>query len=174
MTANEFPRPIKLDALGTAPRDFRFAATPEECAAVARRFDLISIGTLALSAAAHRDGTSVFAEGRVLADVVQACVATGEPIAAHVDAPFSLRFVPESAGEPAEEVELSDADCDTLTYAGSDVDLGEAAAETLLLALDPFPRSPNAEEVLRARGVVEESDIGPFAALKALKDKLAK
>jgi uncharacterized metal-binding protein YceD (DUF177 family) len=102
-------------------------------------------------------------------------VATGEPLAAVVDTAFSLRFVPDSAGEPGgEEVELSDADCDVLTYADGAVDLGEAAAETLLLALDPFPRSANADAVLKAAGVLAEDEAGPFAALKGLRDKLGK
>ena len=53
------------------------------------------------------------------------------------------------------------------------IDLGEAAAETLLLALDPYPRAPNADAVLREAGVKpegeEEREPGPFAALAALK-----
>ena len=54
-------------------------------------------------------------------------------------------------------------------------DLG-AVAETLALSLDPFPRAPDADAVLRAAGVLSEDEAvtGPFAALKGLKDKLSK
>lgn len=75
----------------------------------------------------------------------------------------------DSGGE--EEIELSDEDCDTLSHDGGAIDLGEAVAQTLALAIDPFPRGPNADAALRAAGVIGEEDAGPFAVLKALKDK---
>ena len=52
------------------------------------------------------------------------------------------------------------------------IDIGEAAAETLALALDPYPRAPDAGEALKAAGVKGEEEAGPFAALAALKGKL--
>ena len=52
-----------------------------------------------------------------------------------------------------DEIELSEDDCDTVFYTGGAIDLGEAAAETLALALDPFPRSPGAAAALREAGV---------------------
>ncbi|MDB5662631.1 MAG: hypothetical protein JWM38_469 [Sphingomonas bacterium] len=173
-TANEFARPIRLDALGGAPHDFHFEADPAERAALAARFDLPAIERLAVSAAVRREGQIVYAEGRITAKVVQQCVASGDLLAAAIAEPFSLRFMPQQDGSPDDEIELSDGDCDTQAYSGSAIDLGEAAAETLLLALDPFPRRADADEVLRAAGVVGEQDVGPFAALKALKDKLGK
>ena len=57
--------------------------------------------------------------------------------------------------------------------AGS-VDLGEAAAETMALALDPYPRAPEAPNVLREAGVLSEEEAGPFGALAGLRDKLEK
>jgi len=80
--------------------------------------------------------------------------------------------VPEGAEAVGDEVELSEDDCDTVEFTGSAIDLGEAAAETLVLSLDPFPRAAGADAVLREAGVLEEGEAGPFAALKALKDKL--
>jgi len=169
---SEFPRPVRLDAIGQAPHALHLTAEPAEREALAKRFDLVTLDRLEVEAAVRREAATVFAEGRISADVVQSCVATGQPIPATVHEPFSLRFVPETAIGDADEVELSDGDCDTLSYAGSAIDLGEAAAETLLLALDPFPRCADADDTLRAAGLVDESDVGPFAALKALRDKL--
>ncbi|HEX7850952.1 MAG TPA: DUF177 domain-containing protein, partial [Sphingomonas sp.] len=84
-----------------------------------------------------------------------------------------LRFVPEiEAGQ--DEVELADSDVDVLPYEGDAIDLGEVAAETMALALDSFPRGPNAEAVLSEAGVLNEEQAGPFGALAALKEKLAK
>jgi hypothetical protein len=53
------------------------------------------------------------------------------------------------------------------------IDLGEAAAETMALALDPFPRSPGAAAALKEAGVIGEDEVVPFNALtEALKAKL--
>jgi uncharacterized metal-binding protein YceD (DUF177 family) len=182
MTRSEFSRPVRLDAIGQAPNDMRFAADPNERAALATRFALAELESLEVEAAVRREGTTIYAEGRIRATVVQTCVATGEPLPVSIDEPFTLRFVPEAEAADAEEIELTDADCDTLTYAGGAVDMGEAAAETLLLALDPFPRCSDADETLRKAGVVSEEEAAivaeadapanPFAALQALKDKL--
>ena len=172
MSTNEFARPIRLDVLGPGPRDFDFAAGVEERTALARRFALVSIDRLEVTAAVRREGPGAYAEGRVAAEVVQSCVATDVPIPARIDVPFTLRFVPEGAEAVGDEVELSEDDCDTVEFTGSAIDLGEAAAETLVLSLDPFPRAAGADAVLREAGVLEEGEAGPFAALKALKDKL--
>ena len=81
---------------------------------------------------------------------------------------FALRFVPAGTGDDAGEVELDERALDTLDYAGTAIDLGEAAAQTLALALNPWPRVPGAGEKLRAAGVVGEAEMSPFAILKGL------
>lgn len=170
----EFSRPVRIDSLGEGGRSLAIEAEPAERAALAARFGLLSLGALSADAAVRREGQIIFAEGRVRANVEQACVATGAPVAAAIDEPFTLRFVPE--GEDAgEEIELDAEDFDTIGYAGSAVDLGEAVAETLALSLDPFPRAADADAVLKAAGVLSEDDVatGPFAALKALRGKLS-
>ncbi|HET8613694.1 MAG TPA: DUF177 domain-containing protein [Sphingomonas sp.] len=173
-TASEFARSVRLDTLGPEPRAIDIAADEGERAALARRFGLIAIDRLEARARVSRDGAAVRAEGRILADAMQSCVATGDPVPAHVDEPFALRFEPEAAAP--EEVELGEGDLDVLPYSGGAVDLGEAAAQGFALALDPFPRSPRAEERLRAAGVrteeeaeAERREASPFAVLKQLK-----
>ncbi len=171
----EFSRPIKLDTLGGSVRSLHIEANADERAALARRFDLIAIDRLEADAELTREGEVIRAQGRLVAAVVQACVASGAPVPAQIAEPFTLRFVPEAAFDPdAEEVELSEEDCDTIPYQNAAIDLGEAIAETMALALEPFPRSPDAEAILKAAGVVgeDEAEVGPFAALKALKDRL--
>jgi hypothetical protein len=84
-------------------------------------------------------------------------------------------FRPEpAAGGGEEEVELSDTELDVIFYVGAMVDAGEAVAQSLALAIDPYPRAPGAEEALKEAGVKDESEAGPFGALAALKDKLGK
>lgn len=168
----EFSRIFRLDELGGTPRAVSVTAEEGERAALATRFGLIAIGRLEASAELVRDGETVKAIGKLEAAVTQACVASGEPVPAKIVEDFALRFVPMSVQPDAEEVELAETDLDQINYEGSAVDLGEAAAQTMALALDPFPRAAGADGKLREAGVLGEADAGPFAALKALKDKL--
>lgn len=172
MTAPEFSRPVRIDTLGEGVRSIDVEADEGERAALARRFGLLSLDSLSATAEIKRQGDILTAEGRVRASAVQACVASAAPVPAKIDEPFSLRFVPEGQDE-SEEIELSPEDWDTIDYAGSAIDLGEAVAETLALSLDPFPRSPDADALLREVGVLSEEEAAeassPFAALKSLK-----
>jgi uncharacterized metal-binding protein YceD (DUF177 family) len=170
----EFARLIRIDTLAEASRTVSIEADEAERAALASRFGLIALDRLAATAELRRAGANVIADGRVEARAVQACVASGEPVPADLTEPFTLRFVPAEGEAPSgeEEIELSEDQLDDLTYANGSIDLGEAVAQTLALALDPFPRSPDAADTLREAGVVDEEDLSPFAALKALKNKL--
>ena len=161
---------MRLDAIGAGEQHVDVEADAGERAALARRFGLIAVDRLSASFAVRRDATGVFARGTLSGAVVQACSVTGEPVPARVEEAFELRFLPEP-GEAADEIELDADDCDTIFYRGGAIDLGEAAAETLALALDPFPRSPGADAALRKAGVLSEEDdpTGPFAALAKLR-----
>jgi len=167
----EFSRTFRLDELGGL-RTVSIIADESERAALAARFSLIAIEMLEATAELARDGDKVTATGRLEGGVVQACVASGEPVPARIAEDFALRFVPAAAELEADEIELAESDLDEIDYEGSSIDLGEAVAQTMALALDPFPRAPGAEDKLRAAGVLGEEDVSPFAALKALKDKL--
>ena len=46
MDAPEFSRPARRDEIGAVPLAFELAATADECAALAKRFDLIAIDAL--------------------------------------------------------------------------------------------------------------------------------
>jgi uncharacterized metal-binding protein YceD (DUF177 family) len=168
----EFARPQRVDTIGDDARTIEIDADARERAALAKRFDLIAIEKLTGKFTIRRDAAGIVANGRVEAEVTQACTITGDPLPATIDEPVALRFVPEiEAGQ--DEVELADSDIDVLPYEGDAIDLGEVAAETMALALDPFPRGPNAETVLSEAGVLNEEQAGPFGALAGLKDKLA-
>jgi uncharacterized metal-binding protein YceD (DUF177 family) len=166
----EFSRPLRLDAIGEGEKRVTVQAEEGERVALARRFGLIAIESLAAAFAVRRDAAGVVAHGTLSGAVVQACSVTGEPVPALIEEAFDLRFLPEP-GDTGDEVELSEDECDTVFYTGSAIDLGEAAAETLALALDPVPRAPGAEAALREAGVLSEDDnpTGPFAALAKLK-----
>lgn len=177
MMSPELSRPVRLDTLSTEPRTLAIVAEPHELEALAGRFGLMEIASLRADPALTRRGVEAVARGRLEAEVTQSCVATGEPVAQRVDAPFQILFRPQPEPDrPDEEVELSESELDVVFYEGASIDVGEAVAETLLLNLDPYPRSPYAEAALKAAGVKSEEEAraesSPFAALGSLKDKL--
>jgi uncharacterized metal-binding protein YceD (DUF177 family) len=172
VSAPEFSRTVRIDSLGASPRRIAIDADEEERAALARRFGFVAIDRLEAEAAVSAKNDAVTATGTVRASVTQSCVASGEPIAEHVDSPFAVEFRrhPKTAAE--EEIELQGAELDVVFFDGGMVDLGEAVAETLSLSVTAFPRSPGAEDKLREAGVKSEEEAGVFGALAALKDKL--
>ena len=117
-----------------------------------------------------RDGTQVRARGRIRCGARAKLHRQRRAGAEHVDEPFDIAFVPAPVeGRPDEEIELGAEDCDVVFYDGQAIDLGEAIADTLALAMQPYPRSPSAEEALKEAGVMSEAEAGPFAALAKLK-----
>ena len=168
----EFSRLQRLDQLGGGEMRVPVEANDRERAALAKRFGLIAIDHLSAEYALRREAIGVRATGTLRAEVAQACVVTGEPCPGRIEEEFALRFLPEGS-ESGEDVELSPDALDTMFFSGGAIDLGEAAAETMALALDPFPRSPTAAEVLKEAGVKGEDDAGAFGALAGLKDLLA-
>lgn len=168
----DFCHRLQLDRIRDGDR-VDLVADEAECAAVAQRLGLLSLDRLEAHAALSRDGQQIRARGRIKASLAQACVATGEPVTQHVDEPFDLTFAPAPSAADEEEVELDSGDLDVIFHDGAAIDLGGAIGDTLALALDPYPRSANAEAALRDAGVMTEEEASPFAALAALKGKLS-
>lgn len=139
-------RSLGLLRLGEIALETSVEATQAECDRLARRLGVPAVASLQcrfrLSGA---DGAGrVGADGLLQAVLTRTCVATLEDFEARVVESFTVRFVPEAADEPSDEDGLDlDAD-DDVPYAGSAIDLGEAAVEQLALAMDPYPRKPGA------------------------------
>ncbi len=152
-------------------------ADERERAALARRFGIVSIEQLhsAVDLSLCRKG--VRAEGTLSADITQACAVSGEPFAVRLAEPIMLRFIPEgtAALAPSDEddvdFEITAEDCDEIEYPGDSFDLGEAVAQTLGLAIDPYAEGPAAEAARKLAGIaVQGEQEGPLArALAALK-----
>ena len=175
MTSPEFSRTVRADTIGAQPLAMRIAAEPGERQALARRFGILSLDLLEAELSVARPNEDALAAGRFTAEVVQSCAITGEPVPARIEEDFEIHFRPlPTGGEPEEEVELAEQELDVMFYDAAMVDLGEAVAQTLALALDPYPRAPGAEDALKQAGVIDESEAGPFGALAGLRDKLGK
>jgi uncharacterized metal-binding protein YceD (DUF177 family) len=167
----EFSRVIRLDQTVRAAAGERIIADAEERAALAQRFQLVSIDRLEADYTLSWEADNLVARGRLRATLAQTCVATGEPVPETIDTALTIGFLKESEGPEEVEVDLDEEDHDTIFYSGESIDLGEAVAETLALALTPFPRSPGADAYLKQLGVLSEEQASPFAALQALKYK---
>jgi len=168
--APEFSRPVRLDQLGRHAGPIVIAADAAEREALARRFNLLALDRLEADYALSEEEGAIIARGHVRAALAQPCVATGLPVPETIDTGFTLRFVAEDGAEAeSEELELDAEDCDTIGYSGNVIDMGEAVAETVALAMTPFPRSPQADAYLRDAGVLTEEQASPFAALLSLK-----
>ncbi len=167
---SDFAHRLSLDQIRDGDR-IDLNADSAECAAVAERLRLLSLDRLDAHAVLSRDGDTVRVTGRLKASLEQACVASGEAVPEYVDEAFDLSFVPAPTVE--EELELDAGQLDTIFHDGAAIDLGTAIADTLALAIEPYPRSAKADETLREAGVLSEEEAGPFAALAALKAKMS-
>jgi uncharacterized metal-binding protein YceD (DUF177 family) len=164
-----FAHQLRLDQVRDGER-LALVADEGERRSIAERLGLSSLDRLDAHAVLTRTGPIVRAEGRIVATLEQSCVVTGDPVAAHVDEPFALLFMPEPENSgPDEEIELGEEDCDTVFYDGASIDLGSAIADTLALSIDPYPRSAGAEAALKKAGVLTEEQGSPFAALAKLR-----
>lgn len=160
------PRPLPGGAV-------RIEADEGERAALARRFGIVRIDRLVAIVALTEDDTAITATGTLDADLVQLCAISGEDFPVALHEPLLLRFVP-GQDTPAEfdlEIELDGDALDEIEYHGEMFDLGEAVAQTLALAIDPYAEGPNADAARRAAGIItDDAPRGPLAeALAALK-----
>jgi uncharacterized metal-binding protein YceD (DUF177 family) len=159
---SELHRPTAVDRVGPAGLDVTVEATADELAALARRMGLPAVLSLTCAFHLHRDTAQrLVGHGCLHAEVMQTCVVSLDDFRAIVEERFSVLFVP--AGE--ETADDDPAAPDEISYENGVIDLGEAAAEQLALALDPYPRAPGAELPDGANDPEEHQ----FAALAALK-----
>ncbi len=169
MTAPEWSHRVLRDRIGAVPARHDLSATEAERTALATRFELIAIDRLEAHFDLCLESGSPVAHGHIIADLAQSCIATGEQVRQSVDTRCAIRFV-DLDDVAAVDLELDASAHDEMEHDGQAVDLGEAAAQTLALALDPYPRSPAAAAALKAAGVIGEDEVGngAFAGLKGL------
>ncbi|MCX5568655.1 YceD family protein [Kaistia nematophila] len=178
MTELQFHRHFDVSHLGNSGQKLHLVAEPAERAELAKDFDLLALDSLEADLDITPWGVKgVRVEGRLRADVVQACVITLQPVPAHIDDRFSLSFLPADAiaADPktvaeAEVIVVYDEEDPPEPLEGNSIDFGPIVAEQLALALDPYPRAPGAS----LEGGEHDGGTNPgspFAALSKLRDK---
>lgn len=168
MIAPEFSRPIALDHIGVREKNFSFEASPAECALLAKRLGIPKLESLRAACAVSmiQGGKRVRLKGRVQAELIQICVVTLEPIVTRVDEEFTRQYSALDTKMPTEVVIDLQEDDPPEPILDGQIDMGEAAAEHLALAMDPFPRRPDAVfEPPPAVVQLEPSKVSPFALL---------
>ena len=157
---------------------FEIAGTPSQRAALADALGVPAVRKLRATGEFTRPAPgTIIVSGEVGATVEQACVVTLEPVTTRIDERIRRTFTTSvtTIEDDYQIREDEDVDVDPL---GDDIDLGSIVAETLALALPPYPRSDGAAleaTQFAGPGVTPMSDEAarPFAALEALKEKLS-
>lgn len=165
---SELERLIKIKGL---PGEMVIVEADEtERAHLAARFGLSRIDHLRAHIALEERPTAIRASGTLSAAFHQPCAISGEDFAVEIEEPLDLRFVEAGAPDPAVdedaeiEVELEADDCDEIEYSGDAFDLGEAVAQTLGLAIDPYAEGPGADAARAKAGITREGEgEGPLA-----------
>ena len=173
MIESELARPIKSRALPAEP--VVIEASADERVALAKRFGLTSVDDLHATVELEQRAKAIHANGTLKASITQACAISHEDFSTKIEEPLAFRFVEASAVETGEddeiEIELDAEELDEIEYSGDTFDLGEAVAQSLGLAIDPYAEGPNADAARKAAGISSDDEpSGQLAeALKALK-----
>ena len=127
-------------------------ADERQRAALAAEYELLSVERYRaelLVAPWKRNGVKI--DGRVEADITQACIVTLDPVAAHIDEPVEALFLPEQSKlgregfEGGGEIVLdADGPDSPETFSGDTIDVGALAEQFFGLAIDPYPRKSGA------------------------------
>lgn len=159
----EFSRPIEVARVGAHGSREKISADRKECSALADRLQLPGVHAVSadLQVKPWRGG-GLKVTGEVRADIDQVSVISLEAFRSEVRFPVERYFLP-AGGSEDDEIDM---------IVGGIIDLGEVAAETLGLELDPYPRKPG--EAFAAStdepAASPVAKISPFAVLKN-KDK---
>jgi uncharacterized metal-binding protein YceD (DUF177 family) len=170
--APELSRPLLIDKIPNGGVAEHLVARPDERQALCERFDLLKLPKLEAKLNIDRvqAGKMIAVTGTLDADVVQACVVTLEPVAAHIQVEIKALFaqadfLETGAGSAMhDDIDEEEAPEPILNKA---IDLGEVVSQNLGISLDPYPRSPSAvlPEAYASKDEPSPS-VNPFALLK--------
>lgn len=171
----EFSRIVPTPRLSAQVSTHRITANAAERAALAGRFGLISLDRLEAEVRIWREGDDFQLEAELSADLVQACVVTVEPVPVAISERFALRYRPDIDDDEAELLAAEDPEADIVEpLTGESIDIGEAVAQQLSIAIEPYPRAPNApapgaDDSVDAVLEASADRSGPFDILAAMK-----
>lgn len=190
----EFSRLVSVERLAQETVYLALEADSAQRKALAKRLGLIALDALKAEVtldALAEDGRYRLA-GRLVADVIQTCVLTLDPVENHIEADFSREYANEAVlsrframrlGQDKGDFEEDETADWLMTLEDEEepdplvnnaIDAGEAVAEELALSLDPYPRKPGASLPPEYRALEEDGGMAPrHSPFAVLKDKLS-
>lgn len=170
----EFPRPLATHRLiRDGQTHFNETATPQERADLAELFGIISIDLLSFSGTITREGEDgLRLKGRLRATVVQSCIVTLRDVKTKLDEVVERLYSPDI--DP-EDIDLDSDEEDAVEPLTRTLNIGLVATEATALALPPYPKAKGVGtgDLIAETGADDPEPEKPFAALAALRDKLA-
>lgn len=162
----EFSHRLPLVHVPAAGMTLRLEASLTERTALARRLDVLALHALVGDLRLRPGETGVIhVTGLLTAELDQACGITLAPVRQFLREAVAWRLLPEGV-EPSD----GEDDPDDIETEQGMADLGEALAQQLSLALDPYPRAPGAEMPQGpGDGAAHGAMHGAFGALSRLK-----
>lgn len=145
---------VKVGHISANPVEVTISADADERAGLAALWSVLEVTSLSATFKVQRwkrDGVRL--QGRVTADIVQACVVTLDPVHYHIDEPVDAIFVPEGsklarlpiAAESGEMLLDPNGPDAPEVFAGDTIDAGVTAAEHVALAIEPYPRKADVD-----------------------------
>lgn len=172
----ELSRLVAVAATADGPVNVDIIADSAECEALGRRFDIVRVNSLSarVRVTPVRGRGTIRVRGTLQATVTQTCVVSLEPFESRVNEEIDLLFAPSNMEDADREVVIEPFEDDVPEpLEGDSLDVGEVVAQALALALDPYPRHPEAGNVVLTMEETEsEHADGPFAVLGQLKPRL--
>jgi uncharacterized metal-binding protein YceD (DUF177 family) len=143
---HEFSRPQFLDQVPPTGLSLELAATVEECQAVAQRLGLVALSSLTARLKILRaDADSIQVDGTMVAEATQECVVTLRPLPVTLNETIHGMFMPAAAIADLNSNGSDGLDEIIEPIIGGAIDCGELVVQHLALALDPYPRAPDAK-----------------------------
>jgi uncharacterized metal-binding protein YceD (DUF177 family) len=171
-----FERLYDLGDLSQAGTEVVIEAHGDDLASIAQWIGVDAVEFFKAEVELRRLSQSRFAlDAHLVADVVQACVVTLEPVRSRLEREVSRRLflAPSALRKPRggeEEWPAAPAEDDVAEEISSlRYDLAVPLLEELVLAVDPYPRAPGV--VFQAGDEVPDGPESPFAVLKGLKNR---
>lgn len=170
----EFSRPLDITRVPAQGCTEKIAAEAPECVALAERFGLPAIHSLTAELKITRwRGEGLKIKGRLVADIDQICVVSLDVFRSTLEDSFESYFLPASSLAGADEAAIEESDAEP--FQNGIIDMGEAVAEAMALAIDPYPKKPGASFADRVEPESEASGAdaarNPFAGLSRLKER---
>ena len=167
---NELPLLVSLGLAAAEPVQIRHEVSGQELSEIKARLGVRKILSLALDAQLQRTiiGDTYQVSGNIKLIAERSCIVTLENFIETTEGVFDEYFTtsPEQATDQSEQLLIDPAEDEVTLLEQDSIDIGELALQHLVLALNPYPRAPDAP--LAAGDETTAKTQRPFAGLDAL------